>query len=62
MLDRKFVYTREDAIETHVSATKRIAEELYAMAEKNGLNSSLTAEIDRAVLEMIFNPQTYVDR
>lgn len=62
MLDRKFVYTREDAIETHVSATKRIAEELYAMAEKNGLNSSLTAEIDRAVVEMIFNPQTDVDR
>lgn len=62
MLDRKFVYTREEAIETHVNATKRIATELYDMAERNALNSSLTAEIDRAVVEMIFNPQTDVDR
>lgn len=62
MLDRKFVYTREEAIETHVRATRRIAMELYATAEKNKLNSSFTAEIDRAVVEMIFNPQMDVDR
>lgn len=62
MSTNEITYTREQAIEAHVSATIYIARTFEWIAEQNNLTASVAAELDKAVVEMVFNPQTDVDR
>lgn len=62
MSTNEITYTREQAIEAHVSATIYIARTFGWIAEQNNLTASVAAELDKAVVEMVFNPQTDVDR
>ena len=61
-MNNEITYTREQAIEAHVSATIYIARNFAWIAEQNNLTASVAAELDKAVVEMVFNPQTDVDR
>lgn len=60
--NNEITYTREQAVEAHVSATLCIARNFAWVAERNNLTASVSAELDKAVVEMVFNPQTDVDR
>lgn len=62
MKTNEITYTREQAIEAHVSATMCIARNFSEVAERNNLSASVVVELDKAVVEMIFNPRTDVDR